>query len=419
MSVDALEVRLRFAPDLEHKVGDLALAGRDIVFQYADSFLGLNLPLSPLHLPVQPGVQVYDGRGRMEVFGVFEDAMPDSWGRRLVDRHFQKTLGRAPGVLERFAYVGERAMGALTFHPPQEDASLPDPEVDLADLAAQAWDFDADRIEEALPELRRLGGTSGGARPKVLVGLPLEGKSLTQKILPGDGDLPPGYAHWIVKFNAQADGPDAGPLEFIYADMAAAAGAEVPEHRLIETRLGRFFAVRRFDRPSPGHRLHLHSAAGLLHADFRTPGDEYDLLFRLTESLTRDYAQKKELFRRACLNVLACNRDDHLKNFAFLMGPDGRWRLAPLFDFTFHAGPNGWQTLSVSGEGQHPRREHLLKLADQVELRPRDAADIMAQTCDAVAGFGKRANRLTLSKATTERVKSRLKAIAGAGGSKL
>lgn len=411
MSVDSLEVRLRFAKGSEHNVGELAVVGRDIVFQYAESFLGLNLPVSPLHLPVRPGVQVYDGRGRMAVFGVFEDAMPDGWGRRLVDRHFQKTLGRSPEVLERFAYVGERAMGALTFHPPQHGSPLPDKVLDLADLGMQAWAFDADQIEDALPELRRLGGTSGGARPKVLVGLPEDGKSSKQGILPGDGDLPSGYAHWIVKFNAKADGPDAGPLEFAYANMAVAAGAEVPEHRLIQTDIGRFFAVRRFDRPSPEQRLHLHSAAGLLHADFRTPGDEYDVLFRLTEALTRDYSQKIELFRRACLNVLACNRDDHLKNFAFLMSSGGIWRLAPMFDFTFNVGPNGWQTLSVAGEGQNPRREHLMRLADQVELRSGDAKEIIAQARTAVAGFGKLAVKLKLSRATTELVRSRLKEI--------
>jgi serine/threonine-protein kinase HipA len=411
MSVDALEVRLRFAPNREHRVGTLAKVGRDFVFQYAESFLGLNLPLSPLRLPVMPGVQVYDGRGRMEVFGVFEDAMPDSWGRRLVDRHFQKTLGRSPDVLERLAYTGERAMGALTFHPPGESTPLTATELDLAGLGTQAWDFDNGQIGDALPELRRLGGTSGGARPKVLVGLPGPGKAPRQKILAGDGDLPSGYVHWIVKFNARVDGPEAGPLEFVYAEMAVAAGAEVPEHRLIQTDIGPFFAVRRFDRSAPGQRLHLHSAAGLLHADFRTPGDEYDILFRLTEVLTRDYAQKQELFRRVCLNVFACNRDDHLKNFAFLMGPDGTWRLAPLFDFTYNPGPNGWHTLSVAGEGLNPRREHLLKLAAQVDIRPRDALAIIDQVRSAVSAFGKLADKHELSNPVVERLQARFNEI--------
>lgn len=210
----------------------------------------------------------------------------------------------------------------------------------------------------------------------------------------------------------QSDGPDAGPLEFAYAELAAAAGAEVPERRLIETSAGRFFAARRFDRVAPGRRLHLHSAAGLLHADFRTPVDEYEMLFRLTESLTRDHAQSCELFRRTCLNVLACNRDDHLKNFAYLMDARGVWRLAPLYDFTFHNGLNGWHTLSVAGEGQHPRRKHLLKLAGQVDLKPREAREIVEQVRGALAGFKVLAAGLKLPKTTTTRMLARLKELA-------
>ena len=404
----SLEVRLRFSPDLDHKVGTVALSGRDFVFQYDESFLRLGLAISPFHLPLRSGVQVYDGKGRMDAFGVLEDAMPDSWGRRLVDRHFQKQWGRSPGILERLAHVGDRAMGALTFHPSEMIEALGETNLEFARLATEAWDFDSDQLEDALPELRRLGGTSGGARPKVLLGFPEPGASV-KAILPGDGDLPPGYSHWIVKFNTRLEGPDAGPLEYVYAEMAKAAGAEMPKHRLIETSEGRFFAVRRFDRPLPGQRLHLHSAAGLLHADFRTPGDDYDILFRLTEALTRDYAQKREIFRRACLNVLACNRDDHLKNFAFLMDSKGLWRLAPLYDFTFHGGPNGWQTLAVAGEGHEPRREHLLKLAALVDLRPKDVSEIIDQVRGAIAQFDFLARMIRLSSATIARVQSRLK----------
>lgn len=339
MSRSKLDVFLRFGPTRQHKVGQLALIERDIVFQYDPSFIDLGLTISPFRLPVQPGMQVYDRRGDMESFGVFEDAMPDSWGRRLVDRHFQKTLGRPPGILERLAFVGERAMGALTFHPPEEEPAIPGHELDLAALAAQAWDFDSDRVEDALPDLRRVAGTSGGARPKVLLGFPAARSS--KKVLPADGELPEGFAHWIVKFNSRAEVKDSGPLEFAYAELARAAKAEVPEHRLIETSKGRFFATRRIDRGERGERIHLHLAAGLLHINFRTPGNEYAILFKVIDSLTQDYGQKRELFRRVCLNVLACNRDDHLKNFTFLMDRGGKWRLSPLFDFTFHTGPGG------------------------------------------------------------------------------
>jgi len=405
--VPALEVRLRFGPGLPRAVGRLALAAREIVFQYDDTFLGAGLPISPLRLPVRPGVQVFERSAGMEMFGVFEDAMPDNWGRRLVERHFQETLKRAPGLLERLAFAGERASGALTFHPPVEAAPGDLEPLNVSRLAGQAWDFDDDKIESAVPELRRVAGTSGGARPKALIGLRENGRA--GNALPGDGDLPAGYEHWIVKFNSRVDARDSGALEYAYAELAEKAGAEVPAHRLIHTPQARFFATRRFDRPAHDKRLHLHSAAGLLHADYRTPGTEYADLFRLTDVLTRDYAQKLELFRRACLNVLACNRDDHLKNFAYLMDVRGEWRLSPLYDFTFHPGPGGWQTLSVAGEGEHPRREHLIKLAAQVDLRPKDARHVVDQVRAAVAAFPRIAKRLKLAKRATELVRARMR----------
>ena len=119
------------------------------------------------------------------------------------------------------------------------------------------------------------------------------------------------------------------------------------------------------------------SAAGLLHADFRIPGDEYSLLFRLTDALTHDRSAKHELFRRACLNVVAYNRDDHLKNFSFLMDEKGRWSLAPFYDFTYAEGPNGWQTLSVSGEGANPGVDDLRRLAKDVGLDRDESEPIL------------------------------------------
>jgi serine/threonine-protein kinase HipA len=107
--------------------------------------------------------------------------------------------------------------------------------------------------------------------------------------------------------------------------------------------------------------------------------------------------------------VLACNRDDHLKNFAFLMGPDGTWRLAPFFDFTYNTGPNGWHTLSVAGEGLNPRRAQLLKLAEHVDLRPGDATEIVEQVRAAVARFGHLGRRHGVSAPTIKRLQARYK----------
>ena len=104
----------------------------------------------------------------------------------------------------------------------------------------------------------------------------------------------------------------------------------------------------------------------------------------MTDALTHDYSAKKELFRRVALNVLAHNRDDHLKNFGFLMDSSGRWSLAPFYDFTFAAGPNGWHTLSVAGEGENPGAKDLARLAEEVGLSSRDSADIVSAVENAV-----------------------------------
>jgi serine/threonine-protein kinase HipA len=411
MSATTLRVRLRFSPEDEHSVGTLEVSGRDVMFQYDSAFLASTWDLSPLNLPKRRDVQVHDGSSGLDAFGVFEDAMPDSWGRRLMDRHFHALHLPAPGVLDTLAYVGTRGRGALTFHPPSDVWGIPEETLDLAGLAHEAWDFDDDRIENVLPELRRAAGTSGGARPKILVGLPDEPRD-GRSVLSGDSDLPVGYSHWIVKFDTRADGPDAGPLEYAYAHMAVAAGISMPEHLLINTEAGRFFAVRRFDRPASLSRLHLHSAAGLLHANFRLPGDEYQLLFRLVDRLAADYSQKVELFRRACINVFACNRDDHLRNFAFLMDRNGAWRLSPFFDFTFHEGPAGWHTLSIAGEGEHPGAEDLQRLGAAAELRPRDAADCIEQVRASVARFPSIARDAGVSRTARERIWKRMREIA-------
>ncbi len=373
MGISSLNVSLAFAPDKIQPVGILSQNGRDSLFQFSESFLATPLPLSPLRLPIRPGVHVCTAGGGIETFGVFEDALPDGWGRRIIDTRFHSRHGRLPTLMERFASLQGDGMGALVFEPAEPCDSDAAEEFRLDALARNAWDFDNGKIREALPALRRAAGSSGGARPKANI-----------LFNPGTGEvLPPyskhreGFSPWIVKFNTRADGKGAGALEYVYAELASEAGADVAPHRLVETKAGRFFVTERFDRAAGGHRIHMHSAAGLLHADFRIPGNEYALLFRLSAALLRNDAAQKELFLRTCLNVLLHNRDDHLKNFSFLMDKEGHWSLAPFYDFTFSAGPGGWQTLSVAGEGENPGTGDLMRLASQIDLPSSQARDII------------------------------------------
>ena len=370
-----LKVSLKFSQANVIPVGTLYQEGRDCAFEYDSFFLSTVLNPSPFRLPVKIGVNIFDWSGGMETFGMFEDSLPDGWGRRIVDTMFKKRNGRLPTVLERLACVGTAGMGALIYEP-EDRVGCVDQEFDLADIAEEAMAFDAGRAEDVLPQVRQAGGSSGGARPKVFVGF----NPMTGDVCAESEELPAGYEHWMVKFNTMQDGTFAGEREWRYYQMAISAGVKMAPCRLIKTRTGNFFATKRFDRTDDGGRLHLASAAGLLHANFRVPGDEYAVLFKLTDALTRDYSAKKELFGRVTLNVLAHNRDDHLKNFAFLMDENGKWMLAPFFDFTYSAGPNGWHTLSVAGEGANPGEDDLLRLSNDVGLSDNDAIDIIQRT---------------------------------------
>ena len=374
-----LAVSLAFARDRKIRVGTLFSSGRDTAFEYDADFKASGLNPSPFRLPVKNGMAVYDFSGGMETFGMFEDSLPDGWGRRLVDAAFRKEEGRIPTVMERLAMVGGGGMGALVYEPADE-RSAAETTWDFDALVKSAVEFDEGRAEDVLSSVRAAGGSSGGARPKAFIGYNPE----NGEVCPERDELPPGFEHWLVKFNTRRDGADAGRREFQYYEMAVAAGAVMAPCRIIETPSGAFFATKRFDRTSDGGRLHFASAAGLLHADFRVPGDEYAVLFKLTDALTRDYSAKCEMFRRAALNVLAHNRDDHLKNFGFLMNADGRWSLAPFYDFTYSDGPNGWQTLSVAGEGANPGERDLLRLAEAADIRAADAAAVLEQVKTAV-----------------------------------
>ena len=373
-----LNVSFRFSPNRVVPVGTLYQNGRDSAFEYAKSFFAEKLNPAPFRLPVKDGVNVFDWSGGMETFGMFEDSLPDGWGRRLVDVMFRKRKGRLPTVLERLACVGSTGMGALAYEP-EDSPALQYAEFDLAAVASDAMNFESGLAEDVLPQVRRAGGSSGGARPKAFIGF----NPNTGEVCAESETLPDGFEHWIVKFNTKRDGDCAGELEYRYYKAALAAGVDMSPCRLLETAAGRFFATKRFDRTDNGGRLHLASAAGLLHANFRIPGDEYEIIFKLTDALTHDYSAKKELFRRTALNVFAHNRDDHLKNSGFLMDATGVWTLAPFYDFTYAEGPNGWHTLSIAGEGANPGADDLLRLAARVNLSVKDAKEVIEMTKEA------------------------------------
>jgi len=321
---------------------------------------------------------------------VFDDSLPDGWGLLLMDRHF-RSLGRnlaEISPLDRLAWLGTRTMGALTYHPPASrddtDASV----FDLHNLARQSQQILTGAAVDVLPQLLRAGGSPQGARPKVLVGYNPD----TDEVRSGEDDLPDGFEHWIVKFSADTDSPDAGAIEYAYSLMTRDACIVMPPTRLFETSEGdRFFGIRRFDRDD-NRRYHVHTFGNLIQSNFRIPSADYADLLKTTSLLTRNHQDVLRAFRLMVFNVLAHNRDDHVKNFAFLLDDaTGDWTLTPAYDLLFTSGPGGEHTMTVTGEGRTPGRTHMLRLARQADLSEREASSIIGEVQAAIAGWPNRA----------------------------
>ena len=110
------------------------------------------------------------------------------------------------------------------------------------------------------------------------------------------------------------------------------------------------------------------------------------------------------MFRLATFNVLAHNRDDHAKNFSFLMGADGEWKLSPAYDLTFSSGPNGEQSMAVLGEGRSPDAGHLVKLGLDAKIPQESIDGIIAQTKAALSEWAGLAKQYGVSASNVKRI---------------
>lgn len=359
-------------------VGRLAAKNRRVYFEYDAGFLKRGLALSPFRLPLKSGVQEFDPGLFDGLPGVFNDSLPDGWGRLLLDRAL-RVRGILPGAftpLDRLAHVGRHGMGALVYQP--DYSGMPSQRtVDLDELSQESRHILEGESSDVLEMLLALNGSSAGARPKAMIGV----NAGRTNIIQGVDELPEGFEHWLVKFPNMADGIDSGAVEFIYNQMAREAGLDVMECHLFSAKKGPgYFATKRFDRLPGNRRLHKHTASGLLHADFRVPSLDYQDLVRGTMALTRDMREAQKMFRLAVFNVLSHNRDDHAKNFSFLMDEHGKWSMAPAYDLMYSAGPGGEQSTLVMGEGKDPGTAQLLELAAKADLPIEEAKIIIDQT---------------------------------------
>ena len=340
-------------------VGTLAKTPERVVaFEYDSDWLNNGFSISPFSLPLIKKVFIpkYEPFGGL--FGVFNDSLPDGWGRLLVDRLFLKNKINPNEIdnLNRLAVVQDSGMGALTYKPEhrfESENNISDYDI-LAQECSKILEF---QNSENLDELFKLGGSSGGARPKILTSIDNE--------------------DWIIKFPSSSDPKNIGEKEYQYSLCAKDCGINMTETRLFPSKVcSGYFGIKRFDRKN-GKKVHMVSASGLLETSHRLPNLDYNTLMKLTLELTRNYLDIEQLFRLMCFNVFANNRDDHSKNFSFLFDDTKKeWHLSPAYDLTYSFSFNGEHATTINGEGKNPTVEDILAVAKNIGLKEKFAKDI-------------------------------------------
>ena len=399
-----LGVYLTTAPGENRRIGELAEANRNVYFEYDPEFLQNPLWLSPFKLPPEPGLHEHRDLSFGLLFGLFDDSLPDGWGLLLMDRHFRQQ-GIPPETvspLDRLAYMGTRTMGALTYHPSTETDDRHDAALDLHHLAQEAYRVLEGTAVEVLPQLILAGGSPGGARPKVVIGLKGD------QMISGADTLPDDYTGWIVKFPSKQAAIDDGRVEYAYSNMAKAAGLQMPATRLFTTSSGdAFFGVERFDRKQ-NRRFHVHTFGNLIHSNFRIPGCDYEQLLKTTRVLTKNQTDVDAAFRLMVFNIFAHNRDDHVKNFAFMLNELNEWRLTPAYDLTFTHGPGGEHTLPVAGEGRAPDHAHIIRVADGAGIKKNRASEIIDEVSSSVSDWQRFADEAGVQNDLAKNIKKSL-----------
>ena len=385
-----------------------AASGR-ITFEYAPAFRASGLDISPIHLPAgRQGPVSFPELARKPAFlglpGVFADALPDQFGNAVIRRYFEERgrPGDAMSPLQRLLYIGDRAMGALEFHPPADPDRGTEEALAVRDLVDQARRIVEGDVSVAVPEIMQVGGSAGGARPKALI---LWDRG-ANRVRSGFARPEPAEESWLIKFDgvtadaagrgmrhARRPGPW-GRIEYTYSRMARRAGIDMPDTHLLHDGGLAHFMVRRFDRvfdedAGAFRRLHFHSLGGLQHIDFNDQYVfSYEGYFDTIRAIGLGQSSVDEAYRRMVFSVATVNFDDHVKNFGFLMDSAGRWHLAPAYDVTY-AENDAWtrqHQMSVRGKFRGITRRDLLEVGEMFDV-PDGGREIIAAVEEAVRSW--------------------------------
>lgn len=371
----------------DHHIGSVALdpAYGYYVFAYTPKFARMGIEPSPLHMPVKTALPFLftdlPEATYKRLPAMLSDSLPDQFGNALIDRYMadQGIDAQSVTALDRLAYMGTRAMGALTFKPSRGPTRHKPTALELSSLVDEARRavsgaiVDDEYANAALRSIIEVGTSAGGMRAKAVIALHPE----TDELRSGQLDAPEGFEHWLLKFDGMGEDNELGPsqnygrIEYAYHLMARDAGIDMMDCRLLHENGRSHFMTKRFDREGTSGRHHMQTLCAMAHVDYKKKGtNSYSQLFSTIAQLGLPYEAMEEAFRRMVFNVLARNCDDHTKNFSFLLREGSvAWALAPAYDITFAHNPKGEWThqhlMSVNGKFKGFELDDFLKEADR------------------------------------------------------
>ena len=390
-------------------------------FQYDSSWAKGGIELSPILMPVSAGSRPFSFPGLPEntfhrLPPMIADSLPDKFGNSIVDAWLatQGVTSTEVTALDRLTYLGDRGLGALEFKPTNSPESAPAGALDLAVLVSLARDavqgtLSSDKQSEPLQQIFSVGTSAGGARAKAVVNY----NPATEEIRAGNRIPSPGFSAWLLKFDGIGEDRQLGEtqnygrIEFAYSLMAAAAGIEISQSRLLHENGRAHFITRRFDRSDGAAKLHSQTLTGIAGIDFNAIGvNDYAQLFNTIDQLALGVSARQEAFRRMTFNIAAANCDDHAKNHGFLMDKSGTWSLSPAYDIT-HAYNRGgeWTSqhlMGVNGKFMGVTHSELMEFAEQRSVLK--AKTILSDVNDAVENWAEFAAEAGLSADHRDRV---------------
>lgn len=336
------------------------------------------------------------------------DSLPDKWGNSLFNAWLRDNNISTKKInpIDHLSFIGSRAMGALEYEPARKLGDNSAFSVDVQRLYEFAKRVLNERETTVLnrensilwQDLVKISSSPGGKRPKAIVAL----NKKTQEVISGQGLMPEGFQHYILKYDDNSVYPFA-KLECIYYKMALDAGIYMMPSELKTYEGITHFLTQRFDREG-NEKIHLQTLAAM------SPGsDSYEDIFAVIRRLNLPYEDSKQQYLRMVFNVIARNVDDHSKNFSFCMNHEGVWRLSPAYDLTYSvdlAAPaySNRHSMTVNGKNEGITRADLEKVGLNNDIQ--DCKALIDMVANAVAKFETCATELDIDEELIKNIKS-------------